>query len=185
MKPINLNKTNTNNFKFSKSLTGIQGLDEIILRSEFLRLLTWLKEKGVTAIITSEIGDPFLTRSGIVEYVADCVIVLDNRTTNQIGTRQLRIIKYRGSIHCNNEYPFTIDERGISVYPIISEAVQQESSLKRISSGIKDLDKMLDNKGFYEGNSILISGTTTKKRKKEHANLSTSKESIGVKESSR
>jgi len=135
------------------------GLDDKILRSEFLRLLTWLKEKGVTAIITSEIGDPFLSRSGIVEYVADCVIVLDNRTTNQIGTRRLRIIKYRGSIHGNNEYPFTIDERGISVYPIISEAVQQESSLKRVSSGIKDLDKMLDNKGFYEGSSILISGT--------------------------
>ena len=135
------------------------GLDEKILRSEFLRLLTWLKEKGVTAIITSEIGDPFLSRSGIVEYVADCVIVLDNRSTNQIGTRRLRIIKYRGSIHGNNEYPFTIDETGISVYPIISEAFQQESSSNRISSGIKDLDEMLDKKGFFEGSSILISGT--------------------------
>jgi len=135
------------------------GLDEKILRSEFLRLLTWLKEKGVTAIITSEIGDPFLTHKGIVEYVADCVIVLDNRTTNQIATRRLRIIKYRGSIHGNNEYPFTIDETGISVYPLISEAFQQESSSNRISSGIKDLDEMLDKKGFYEGSSILISGT--------------------------
>ena len=135
------------------------GLDEKILRSEFLRLLNWLKEKEVTAIITSEIGDPFLTRKGIVEYVADCVIVLDNRVTNQVSTRRLRIAKYRGSIHGNNEYPFTIDETGISVYPLVGEAIQQESSIKRISSGIKDLDVMLDQKGFYHGSSILISGT--------------------------
>jgi len=135
------------------------GLDEKILRSEFLRLLNWLKEKEVTAIITSEIGDPFLTRKGIVEYVADCVIILDNRVTNQVSTRRLRIAKYRGSIHGNNEYPFTIDETGISVYPIISEAVQQESSTKRISSGIKHLDDMLGKKGFYLGSSVLISGT--------------------------
>ena len=135
------------------------GLDEKILRSEFLRLLSWLKEKEITAIITSEIGDPFLTRKGIIEYVADCVIVLDNRITNQIATRRLRIVKYRGSVHGNNEYPFTIDEKGISVYPPISEAFQQESSKKRISSGIGDLDEMLGKKGFYEGSSILISGT--------------------------
>ena len=135
------------------------GLDEKILRSEFLRLLNWLKEKEVTAIITSEIGDPFLTRKGIVEYVADCVIVMDNRVTNQVTTRRLRVVKFRGSIHGNNEYPFTIDETGISVYPIISEAIQQESSSKRISSGLKNLDDMLDKKGFYLGSSILISGT--------------------------
>lgn len=135
------------------------GLDETILRSEFLRLLNWLKEMKITAIITSEIGDPFLTRKGIIEYVADCVIVLDNRVTNQISTRRLRVVKYRGSIHGNNEYPFTIDETGISVYPIVSEAVQQESSTKRISSGLKDLDDMLGKEGFYQGSSILISGT--------------------------
>lgn len=135
------------------------GLDEKILRSEFLRLMTWLKEKKVTTIITSEIGDAFLTRKGIVEYVADCVIILDNRIANQTSTRRLRIAKYRGSIHGNNEYPFTIDETGVSVYPIISEAVQQESSTKIISSGIKDLDEMMDKKGFYLGSSILISGT--------------------------
>lgn len=135
------------------------GLDEKILRSEFLRLMTWLKKMEVTAIITSENGDPFLTHKGIVEYVADCVIILDNRLSNQIGTRRLRIVKYRGSTHGNNEYPFTIDESGISVYPLISEAIQQVSSSKRISSGIKDLDDMLDKKGFYEGSSILISGT--------------------------
>ena len=135
------------------------GLDEKILRSEFLRLLSWLKKMEVTAIITSEIGDPFLTRKGIVEYVADCVIVLDNRVTNQIANRRLRIVKYRGSTHGNNEYPFTIDENAVSVYPLISEAFQQESSSVRISSGIKDLDEMLGKKGFYQGSSILISGT--------------------------
>ncbi len=135
------------------------GLDDKILRSEFLRLINWLKKMEVTAIITSEIGDPFLTRKGIIEYVADCVIVLDNRLTNQIATRRLRILKYRGSDHGNNEYPFTIDETGISVYPVISEAFQQESSSKRISSGIDDLDEMLGKKGFYAGSSILISGT--------------------------
>jgi len=134
-------------------------LDNKILRSEFLRLLTWLKKKKVTAIITSEIGDHFLTHMGIEEYVADCVIVLDNRVTNQIATRRLRIVKYRGSFHGNNEYPFTIDEKGLSVYPIISEVFQQEPTSKRISSGIKDLDEMLGKKGFYEGSSILISGT--------------------------
>ncbi len=139
--------------------TLFYGLDYKILRSEFLRLLSWLKNKEVTAIITSEMGDAFLTRMGIEEYVADCVIALDNRVTNQIATRRLRIIKYRGSFHGNNEYPFTIDDNGISVYPIISEAVQQQSSSMRISSGIKDLDKMLNKKGFYEGSSILISGT--------------------------
>ena len=135
------------------------GLNEKILRSEFLRLITWLKKMEVTAIITSEIGDPFLTRKGITEYVADCVIVLDNRLTNQIATRRLRIVKYRGSEHGNNEYPFTIDETGISVYPVISQALQQESSSKRISSGLPDLDEMLGKKGFYAGSSILISGT--------------------------
>ena len=139
--------------------TLFYGLDNKILRSEFLRLLTWLKKMKVTAIITSEIGDHFLTHMGIEEYVADCVIALDNRVTNQIATRRLRIVKYRGSFHGNNEYPFTIDEKGISVYPIISEEFQQEPTSKRISSGIKDLDDMLGKKGFYEGSSILISGT--------------------------
>ena len=139
--------------------TLFNGFGQKILRSEFLRLLSWLKKMQVTAIITSETGDAFLTRMGMEEYVADCVIILDNRITNQIATRRLRIVKYRGSSHGNNEYPFTIDEKGISVYPIISVAVQQESSSKRISSGIPSLDVMLGKKGFYEGSSILISGT--------------------------
>jgi circadian clock protein KaiC len=134
-------------------------LNATILRSEFKRLLSWLKEKKVTAIITAELGDNFLTRHGLLEYAADCVITLDNRITNQISTRRLRIVKYRGSYHGSNEYPFVIDENGITVFPIISEAYQQKSSSGRISSGIKDLDEMLDKKGFYEGSSILISGT--------------------------
>ena len=139
--------------------TLFYNLDYETLRSEFLRLLTWLKSKEVTAIITSEIGDPYYTRMGVEEFVADCVISLDNRLTNQIATRRLRIVKYRGSSHGNNEYPFTIDEKGISVYPITSEALQQVSSSERISSGIKDLDKMLGEKGFFKGSSTLISGT--------------------------
>jgi circadian clock protein KaiC len=139
--------------------TLFHGLDYKILRSEFKRLLIWLKEKKVTAIITSEVGETFLTRHGLEEYVADCVIQLDNRFTNQISTRRLKIVKYRGSVHGNNEYPFLIDENGITVYPNISEAIEQKSSSQRISSGISDLDKMLGNKGFYLGSSILISGT--------------------------
>ena len=134
-------------------------LDYKILRSEFIKLFSWLKEKKVTAIVTGETGDAFLTRYGLEEYVADCVIALDNRVTNQITTRRLRIIKYRGATHGNNEYPFIIEEKGITVFPIISEAFQQKSSSERISSGIKDLDEMLDKKGFFIGSSILISGT--------------------------
>jgi circadian clock protein KaiC len=139
--------------------TLFYGFDYKILRSEFKRLFSWLKEKKVTAIITAEIGDTFLTRHGLEEYVADCVIVLDNRVTNQIATRRLRIVKYRGSLHGNNEYPFIIEEKGITVFPVTSEVFQQKSSSKRISSGIKDLDEMLDKKGFYNGSSVLVSGT--------------------------
>ncbi|MGZ3921395.1 MAG: circadian clock protein KaiC, partial [Bacteroidia bacterium] len=139
--------------------TLFYGLDYKILRSEFKRLFSWLKEKKVTAIITAEIGDTFLTRHGLEEYVADCVIVLDNRVANQITTRRLRIVKYRGSLHGNNEYPFIIEDKGITVLPIISEALQQKSSTIKISSGIKELDEMLGGKGFFVGSSILISGT--------------------------
>jgi len=135
------------------------GLDSFILRSEFKRLLSWLKEKQVTAIVTAEIGDGQFTRHGLEEHVADCVMILSNRVTNQIATRRIRIVKYRGSIHGNNEYPFVIDENGIAVFPLVSEAVQQKSGSIRISSGNKDLDEMLGKKGFYAGSSILISGT--------------------------
>lgn len=139
--------------------TLFYGLDYKILRSEFKRLFSWLKEKKVTAIITAEMGDAFLTRHGLEEYVADCVIVLDNRITNQIATRRLRVVKYRGSLHGINEYPFIIDEKGITVFPLITEGLQQKTSSERISSGIKDLDEMLDKKGFYVGSSVLVSGT--------------------------
>lgn len=135
------------------------GYNQNILRSEFRRIFNWFKEKKVTAIITGETGNKFLSRHGLEEYVADCVIVQDNRITNQIATRRLRIVKYRGSFHGDNEYPFIIDNKGITVLPIISEAVQQKSNSDRISSGIEDLDEMLSKKGFFVGSSILISGT--------------------------
>jgi circadian clock protein KaiC len=139
--------------------TLFYGLDYKTLRLEFQRLFLWLKDKKVTAIITAEVGHTFLTRHGLEEYVADCVIILDNRVINQIATRRLRIVKYRGSLHGNNEYPFIIDEKGITVFPVITQGAQQKSSLLRISSGNKDLDDMLGKKGFYVGSSILISGT--------------------------
>lgn len=130
-----------------------------ILRAELRRLFGWLKEKGVTAIITGERGDNSLTRQGLEEYVSDCVILLDHRISNQISTRLLRIVKYRGSMHGTNEYPFLIDEDGISVLPITSLALNIEVSSERITSGIEHLDKMLGGQGFYVGSSILVSGT--------------------------
>lgn len=131
-----------------------------ILRAELRRLFQWLKEKGVTAIITGERGEgQSLTRQGLEEYVSDCVILLDHRVINQISTRRLRIIKYRGSVHGTNEYPFMIDEDGISVLPVTSLILEKDVSTERISSGIPSLDKMLDGKGFFRGSSILVSGT--------------------------
>ena len=133
--------------------------NEGILRTELRRLFHWLKEKGVTAVITGERGDGKLTRQGLEEYVSDCVILLDHRVINQISTRRLRIVKYRGSIHGTNEYPFLIDEEGISVLPVTSLKLEKPVSSDRISSGIPALDKMLDGKGFFKGSSILVSGT--------------------------
>ena len=130
-----------------------------ILRAELRRLFRWLKDKGVTAIITGERGDGTLTRQGLEEYVSDCVILLDHRTREQISTRRLQIIKYRGSTHGTNEYPFLIDEHGISVLPITSIGLQHKASLERISSGVERLDTMLGGKGYYRGTSILVSGT--------------------------
>ncbi|MDQ6812767.1 MAG: circadian clock protein KaiC [Bacteroidota bacterium] len=133
--------------------------NEAILRAELRRLFQWLKEKGVTAIITGEKGEGSLTRQGLEEYVSDCVILLDHRVTNQISTRLLRIIKYRGSIHGTNEYPFLIDEEGISVLPITSLKLKHDVSSKRVSSGVASLDQMLEGKGFFRGSCILVSGT--------------------------
>jgi circadian clock protein KaiC len=133
--------------------------NQAILRAELRRLFQWLKEKGVTAIITGEKGDGYLTRQGLEEYVSDCVILLDHRVSNQISTRLLRIVKYRGSIHGTNEYPFLIDEDGISVLPITSLTLAHDVSSERVPSGIPALDKLLEGKGFFKGSSILVSGT--------------------------
>lgn len=136
------------------------GLDnQAILRAELRRLFSWLKQKGVTAVITGERGEATLTRQGLEEYVSDCVIVLDHRVTEQVSTRRLRIIKYRGSTHGTNEYPFLIDENGISVLPITSLKLNNEVSSEIVSSGLEGLDGMFEGGGFYRGSNILVSGT--------------------------
>ena len=133
--------------------------NEGVLRSELRRLFGWLKDKGVTALITGEKGNGMLTRQGLEEYVSDCVIFLDHRIIDQVSTRRLRIVKYRGSVHGTNEYPFLIDEDGISVLPITSLMLDKQVSTDRVSSGITALDKMMGGKGFYKGGSVLVSGT--------------------------
>ncbi len=133
--------------------------NDAILRAELRRLFRWLKDKGVTAIITGERGDGHLTRQGLEEYVSDCVILLDHRVMENLSTRRLRIVKYRGSVHGTNEYPFLIDEAGISVLPVTSLGLQHEVSNERISTGIARLDHMLGGQGYYRGSSVLISGT--------------------------
>src|SRR5947209_6248823 len=130
-----------------------------ILRAEFRRLFRWLKDKAVTAVITGERGDGTLTRQGLEEYVSDCVILLDHRVTDQQSTRRMRIVKYRGTTHGTNEYPFLIDEDGFSVLPITSLGLQHEASNERISTGVARLDTMLGGEGVYRGSSVLISGT--------------------------
>lgn len=136
------------------------GLDnQAILRAELRRLFHWLKAKGVTAIITGERGEASLTRQGLEEYVSDCVIVLDHRVIEQVSTRRLRIVKYRGSTHGTNEYPFLIDEEGISVLPITSLKLDNEVSSDVISTGVPGLNEMFHGGGFYRGSNILISGT--------------------------
>ncbi len=134
-------------------------INQGILRTELRRLFQWLKEKNVTAIVTAEKGENTLTRHGIEEYVSDCVIVLDHRIINQISTRRLRVIKYRGSIHGTNEYPFLIDDEGITVLPVTSLRLDKEAPTQRISTGIKSLDDMLGGKGFFKGGSVLVSGS--------------------------
>ena len=130
-----------------------------ILRAELRRLFRWLKQKGVTAVITAERGEGALTRHGLEEYVSDCVILLDHRVIDQVSTRRLRIVKYRGSVHGTNEYPFLIDHDGISVLPITSARLEHTASEERVSSGIPRLDVMLGGKGYYRGSSVLVSGT--------------------------
>jgi circadian clock protein KaiC len=130
-----------------------------ILRSELRRLFAWLKERGITAVITGERGDGTLTRHGIEEYVSDCVIVLDHRVTEQTSTRRLRILKYRGSLHGTNEYPFLISESGLSVLPITSPGLRHGVSTERVSTGVARLDAMLGDGGFFKGSTVLVTGT--------------------------
>lgn len=130
-----------------------------ILRAELRRLFRWLKDRGVTAVITGEQGDGALTRHGLEEYVSDCVILLDHRVVEQVSTRRLRIVKYRGTTHGTNEYPFLIDENGISVLPVTSLGLEHLASDERISTGVDRLDDMMGGKGYYRGSSILVSGT--------------------------
>ena len=129
-----------------------------IVRSELRRLFNWLKEKGVTAIITGEKGDGKFTRYGLEEYVADCVIVLDQRVSDQIATRRLRIVKYRGSSHQSNEFPFLITRHGISVLPVTSLELNHQVTTQRVSSGLPRLDTLLGGKGYYRGSTVLVSG---------------------------
>jgi circadian clock protein KaiC len=133
--------------------------DQSILRAELRRLFRWLKDKGVTAVITGERGDGSLSRQGLEEYVSDAVILLDHRVTEEISTRRLRIVKYRGSPHGTNEYPFLIDEEGIAVLPVTTLSLSHAVSPERVSTGIARLDTMLDGKGYYRGTTVLVSGT--------------------------
>jgi circadian clock protein KaiC len=133
--------------------------NQLILRAELRRLFRWLKSKGVTSVITGERGEETLTRQGLEEYVSDCVIMLDHRVNDQSSTRRLRVVKYRGSMHGTNEYPFLIDENGFSVLPVTSLGLKHIVSNERISSGITVLDEMLEGKGYYRGSTVLISGT--------------------------
>src|ERR1700677_245049 len=133
--------------------------NEAILRAELRRLFRWLKNKGVTAIITAERGREQLTRYGLEEYVSDCVILLDHRLNEQIATRHLRVVKYRGALHGTNEFPFLIGSDGISVLPITSLALNHKVSRERVATGVKRLDAMLGGQGFFRGSSILITGT--------------------------
>ncbi|WP_207919237.1 circadian clock protein KaiC [Methylobacterium segetis] len=132
--------------------------DPSILRAELRRLFGWIKERGLTAIITGERGEGQLTRQGLEEYVSDCVVLLDNRVEDQITTRRLRVVKYRGSAHGTNEYPFLIDAEGISVLPVTSADLDYAAPAGIVSTGIEGLDRMLEPGGFYRGSSILISG---------------------------
>ena len=133
--------------------------NQAILRSELRRLFGWLKDRGMTTVITGERGEGVLTRQGLEEYVSDCVILLDHRVYGQISTRRLRVVKYRGSTHGTNEYPFLIDEKGIAVLPITMTGMDYQVSSARISTGVTELDQMLGGKGYYRGSSVLLSGS--------------------------
>ena len=130
-----------------------------ILRAELRRLFRWLKDKGITAVITAERGEGTLTRQGLEEYVSDAVILLDHRVTDQVSTRRLRVVKYRGSHHGTNEYPFLIDRHGLTVLPVTSLGLTHRASVERLPSGVRELDDMLGGQGYYRGSTVLVSGT--------------------------
>src|SRR5579864_8146568 len=134
--------------------------DAAVLRAELRRLFRWLDEHNLTAIVTGERGIGTLTRHGLEEYIADCVILLDHRVTEQISTRRLRIVKYRGTSHGTDEYPYMIDRDGISVVPITSLELGHKASTDRVSTGIPALDDMMEGKGFFRGSSVLVSGSS-------------------------
>lgn len=133
--------------------------NEAILRAELRRLFRWMSNHGLTAMITAESGQGRLTRYGLEEYVADCVLLLDHRVNEQVSTRRLRVVKYRGSAHGTDEYPFLIDQSGISVFPITSVGLTHKAGRERISSGVGGLDNMLGRQGFFRGSSVLVTGT--------------------------
>ena len=130
-------------------------IDTAVLRAELRRLFRWLKDKGMTAVITGERGEKSLTRHGLEEYISDCVILLDHRVKDDVSTRRLRVVKYRGSTHGTNEYPFLIDEDGFSIMPMTSMRLAHAASTERLSSGVDRLDAMLDGKGYFRGSTIL------------------------------
>lgn len=133
--------------------------NQAILRAEVRRLFNWLKDCGMTTVITGERGEGALTRQGLEEYVSDCVILLDHRVYGQVSTRRLRVVKYRGSTHGTNEYPFLIDAEGISVLPITAAGMDYAVSTERVSTGLPELDQMLGGRGYYRGSTILLSGS--------------------------
>lgn len=137
--------------------SGLQ--NEAVLRAELRRMFRWLRDRNLTAVITGERGEKTLTRHGLEEYVTDAVIQLDHRVHEQISTRRIRVVKYRGSHHGTNEYPFLIDADGLSVLPVTSLTLEHEASSERVSSGLEPLDEMLGGQGYFRGSTVLVSGT--------------------------
>jgi circadian clock protein KaiC len=133
--------------------------NEALLRAELRRLFRWLKDRKLTAVITGEKGDGTLTRHGLEEYVSDCVVALDHRIVDQSSTRRMRIVKYRGSAHGTDEYPFLIDDNGFSVLPVTSLDLDYEVSTERVSAGFASLDAMLEGGGYFRGSSVMVSGS--------------------------
>jgi circadian clock protein KaiC len=152
-------KVNARRIVFDSIDTLFAGIpNEAILRGELRRLFTWLKERQFSVIVTAERGENTLTRHGIEEYISDCVIVLEQRVENELATRRLRVVKYRGSPHGSNEYPFLIESTGLSLLPVTSLGLAHSVSDERVTSGVEGLDPMLDGRGYYKGSSVLITG---------------------------